>query len=382
MTAGNRESGLGRVPASGRVEREPRAPDSSVRRRVAVLGATGAVGQAFIRLLANHPWFELTELAASERSAGKPYAEAARWIGGDAMPSSVAGMTVKACDPKAILADIVFSALDSSAAQDAEPAFARAGKMVLTNAKNFRMAPDVPLVIAEVNPDHLDVLEVQRRNRGWADGGGIVANGNCSAIVTSLPLAPIHQRFGIKKVIVVTMQAISGAGYPGVPALDIVGNVVPYIGDEEPKIEGELRKFLGKTSGDSITSADFLVSAHANRVPVEHGHTICMSIALETRADAAEVERAISEWRGAEAARGLPSAPERAVVVTDQPDRPQPRRQVDAGNGMTVVVGRVRPDPIFDVKLVAMGHNIIRGAAGASVLNAELMMHCGLLGSP
>lgn len=365
MNAGNREPGI-----------EVR------RQRVAILGATGAVGQAFIRLLANHPWFELSEVAASERSAGKPYAEAARWIGGDAMPSGVAGMTVKPCDPKAISADIVFSALDSSAAQDAEPAFARAGKMVLTNAKNYRMEPDVPLVIAEVNPDHLDVLEAQRRHRGWAAGGGIVANGNCSAIVTSLPLAPIHQRFGIEKVIVVTMQAISGAGYPGVPALDIVGNVVPYIGDEEPKIEGELRKFLGKTSGESIKSADFLVSAHANRVPVEHGHMICMSIALEKRADAAEVEHAISEWRGAESARSLPSSPERAVIVTDQPDRPQPRRQVDTGNGMTVVVGRVRPDPIFDVKLVAMGHNIIRGAAGASVLNAELMMHCGLLGSP
>lgn len=347
-----------------------------------MLGATGAVGQAFIRLLANHPWFELAEVAASERSAGKSYSEAARWIGADGMPSSVAGMTVKACDPEAISADVVFSALDSSAAQDAEPAFARAGKMVLTNAKNYRMEPDVPLVIAEVNPDHLEVLEVQRRNRGWAAGGGIVANGNCSAIVTSLPLAPIHQHFGIQKVIVATMQAISGAGYPGVPALDIMGNVIPYIGDEEPKIEGELRKFLGKASAASIESAGFLVSAHANRVPVEHGHTICMSVALEKRADATEVERAISEWRGAPSARGLPSAPERPVVVTNQPDRPQPRRQVDTGNGMTVVVGRVRPDPIFDVKLVAMGHNVIRGAAGASVLNAELMMHCGLLGSP
>jgi aspartate-semialdehyde dehydrogenase len=347
-----------------------------------VLGATGAVGQAFIRLLVSHPWFELTEVAASERSAGKPYREAARWIGSDEMPPSVAGLTVQPCDPSVITADVVFSALDSAAAGEAEPAFARAGKMVLTNAKNYRMEPDVPLVIAEVNPGHLDVLETQRRRRGWPTGGGIVANGNCSAIVTSLPLAPIHQQFGIQKVIVATMQAISGAGYPGVPSLDILGNVIPYIGDEEPKIEGELRKFMGTVADGTVHSADFLVSAHANRVPVEHGHTVCMSVALDTRADAAEVERAIADWRGAEATRGLPSAPERAIVVSDQPDRPQPRRQVGTGNGMTVVVGRVRPDPIFDVKLVAMGHNVIRGAAGASVLNAELMVHCGLLGEP
>ncbi len=349
------------------------------RHRVAVLGATGAVGQAFIRLLADHPWFELAEVAASERSAGKPYAEAARWIGSDEIPASVAGMVVQPTDPSRISADIVFSALDSSAAQDAEPAFARAGKIVLTNAKNYRMEPDVPLVIAEVNPSHLDVLHAQRKNRGWT--GAIVANGNCSAIVTALPLAPIHSTFGIKKLIVATMQAISGAGYPGVPALDILGNVIPYIGDEEPKIEQEVCKFLGTADGSRVTSAAFPVSAHANRVPVEHGHTVCMSVELEKKADAREVERAIAEWGGAESARGLPTSPDRALVVSHQPDHPQPRRQVDMGRGMTVVVGRVRPDPIFDVKLVAMGHNVVRGAAGASVLNAELMVHCGLIGT-
>src|SRR3954468_10225900 len=273
----------------------------SRRRRVAVLGATGAVGQAFIRLLANHPWFELAELTASERSAGKPYAEAARWIGADAMPPNVAEMIVQPTDPSKISADIVFSALDSAAAGDAEPAFARAGKMVLTNAKNYRMEPDVPLVIAEVNPQHLDVLAAQRKNRGWK--GGIVANGNCSAIITTLPLAPIHQRFGITQVFVVTMQAISGAGYPGVPALDILGNVIPYIGDEEPKIEGEVRKFLGITELGTIAGASFAVSAHGNRVPVEHGHTVCLSVALEQKADAKEVERAIADWRGDQSAR-------------------------------------------------------------------------------
>ena len=352
-------------------------PWTPARRSVAVLGATGAVGQAFIRLLANHPWFELTEVAASERSAGKRYADAASWIGADEMPAAVAGMMVQPCDPRCISADIVFSALDSAAAQDAEPAFARAGKVVLTNAKNYRMEPDVPLVIAEVNPSHLAVLTAQRRNRGWK--GAIVANGNCASIVAALPLAPIHERFGITKIMAVTMQAVSGAGYPGVPSLDILGNIIPFIKDEEPKIEAEIQKFLGTSSGDVISSASFPVSAQANRVPVEHGHTVCMSIGLEKKASSEEVERAIADWRGASEARGLPTSPERAVVVTERPDQPQPRRQVNTGHGMTVVVGRVRPDPIFDVKLVAMGHNVVRGAAGASVLNAELMLRRGML---
>jgi aspartate-semialdehyde dehydrogenase len=349
------------------------------RRSVAVLGATGAVGQAFIRLLANHPWFDLTEVAASERSAGKPYAEAARWVGGDAMPERVARMTVLPCDPAQVTAGIVFSALDSSVAGDAEVAFGRAGKLVLSNAKNHRMEPDVPLVIAEINPSHLGVLETQRRKRGWSGHGGIVTNGNCASIVAAMALAPIHQRFGVTKVVATTMQAVSGAGYPGVPSLDILGNVIPLIRDEEPKIESELQKFLGAVDGDVIRSADFVVSAHANRVPVEHGHTICLSVGLRTRADASEVEHAIAEWRGDESARGLPTAPERPLVVATEPDRPQPRRDVDSGRGMTVVVGRVRSDPVLDVKLVAMGHNIVRGAAGASVLNAELLVHCGLL---
>jgi aspartate-semialdehyde dehydrogenase len=355
----------------------PAASPSNRRRRVAILGATGAVGQSFIRLLVNHPWFELTEVAASERSVGKTYADATSWIGGDAMPASVRGMIVQPCDPNRISAEIVFSALDSAAAQDAEPAFARAGKVVLTNAKNYRMDPDVPLVIAEVNPSHLSVLEAQRRNRGWT--GAIVANGNCASIVATLPLAPIHERFGIANVFAVTMQAVSGAGYPGVPSLDILGNVIPFIKDEEPKIETEIQKFLGTVEADAIRSAPFGVSAHANRVAVEHGHTVCLSVALQTRADARDVERAIAEWRGADAARGLPSAPAQALLVSGEPDHPQPRRHVHTGSGMTVVVGRVRSDPILDVKLVVMGHNIIRGAAGASVLNAELMVHCGAL---
>jgi aspartate-semialdehyde dehydrogenase len=337
------------------------------------------VGQSFIRLLTNHPWFELIEVAASERSAGRSYAEAATWIGADAMPDAVRSLTVLPCDPERVSADIVFSALDSSVAGEAELAFARAGKFVLSNAKNHRMAPDVPLVIAEVNPGHLDVIEAQRRRRGWQ--GAIITNGNCATIVTAMALAPIHERFGITKSILTTLQAVSGAGYPGVPSLDILGNVIPLIKDEEPKIESELQKFLGTVEGDAIRSADFPVSAQANRVPVEHGHTICISAGLATRAAAEDVAEAVAEWTGDERARGLPSAPERPLIVAGEPDRPQPRRDVDSGKGMTVVVGRVRADPVLDVKLVAMGHNIIRGAAGASVLNAELLVRCGYVPS-
>lgn len=351
----------------------------SRRRRVAVLGATGMVGQTFIRLLENHPWFELAEVAASERSAGRQYGEAVRWVSGGQMPESVASRTIVACDPGVVSADIVFSALDSGVAGEAELAFARAGKIVLSNAKNHRMAPDVPLVIAEVNPDHLRVLETQRRSRGWRDGGGIVTNGNCSSIVTALALAPIHERFGVTDVFVSTMQAVSGAGYPGVASLDILGNVIPFISDEEDKVESELCKFLGSLGEGEIVSAPMTVSAHCNRVPVENGHTVCLSVRLRERATPSDVAAAVREWRGASVARGLPSSPERPVEVLDAADRPQPRRDVQRGGGMTVVVGRIREDSLFDVKLVAMGDNVVRGAAGASVLNAELMVNCGLL---
>jgi aspartate-semialdehyde dehydrogenase len=293
------------------------------------------------------------------------------------MPASIAKMIVKPLAPEHVSADIVFSALDSGVAGDAEPAFAKAGKTVLTNAKNYRMEPDVPLVIAEVNPSHLDILAAQRKNRGWS--GAIVANGNCASIVAALPLAPIHEHFGITKVMAMTMQAVSGAGYPGVASLDILGNVIPFIKDEEPKIETEIQKFLGRAGEGIVHHADFPVSAHANRVPVEHGHTVCLSVELASKASPGQVERAIDEWRGAKVAHDLPTAPDRPIIVAGQPDQPQPRRQVNTGDGMTVVVGRVRPDPIFDVKLVAMGHNVIRGAAGASVLNAELMLRCGQL---
>ena len=351
--------------------------ESGEKRRVAVLGATGTVGQTFVRLLENHPWFELAEVAASERSAGRLYGESVRWVTSGQMPASVVDKKIVMCDPAAVASDIVFSALDSSVAGEAELAFARAGKTVLSNAKNHRMAPDVPLVIAEVNPGHLRVLESQRRHRGWR--GAIVTNGNCSSIVAALALAPIHERFGISDVFVSTMQAVSGAGYPGVPSLDILGNVIPFINDEEDKVETEIRKFLGTAASDEIVSDGMTISAHCNRVPVETGHTICLSVRLRERASADEVKAALNEWCGADVARGLPSSPSRPLEVLDTPDRPQPRRDVTRGRGMTVTVGRVRPDSIFDVKLVAMGDNIVRGAAGASVLNAELMVNCDLL---
>jgi len=356
------------------------SPFGSVKLPVAVLGATGAVGQAFVRLLVNHPWFDLVEVAASERSTGRTYDEATRWIGDDIIPARVAKLVVQACDPKSVRAPIVFSALDSAVAGEAEAAFAKAGRAVLSNARNYRMEPDVPLVIAEVNPDHLEILEVQRKNRGWK--GAIVTNGNCAAITAVLPLAPLHERFGVTQVFAATMQAVSGAGYPGVASLDILGNVIPFIKDEEPNVESESRKFLGRRGAGRIDDASITVSAHTSRVPVEHGHTVVMSVALERKADISEVEEAISTWRGASEACGLPSSPERPLVLSEQPDRPQPRRDVNAGNGMTVTVGRVRRDTLLDVKLVALGHNIIRGAAGASVLNAELMAATGRMERP
>jgi len=341
---------------------------------VAVLGATGAVGQTFIALLADHPWFELAELAASERSAGKRYGESARWIG-SAPPAGIADRMVVACDVAAVRSPIVFSALDAAVAGELEGAFARAGRLVFSNAKNFRMDADVPLMVPTVNPEHMQLLAHQRTSRGWP--GGIVTNANCAATVAAAALAPIHAAFGVDKVFVTTMQAVSGAGYPGVPSLDILGNVIPYIGEEEEKIERELPKILGRLQGGAIEAARLGVSAHANRVAVEHGHTVCLSIALEKKASVDEVREALAGYALHSTLRGLPSAPAAPIAVHALPDRPQPRRDVNAGNGMTVTVGRVRKDPLFDIRLVALGHNTVLGAAGASVLNAELAMKLG-----
>lgn len=344
--------------------------------KVAVLGATGAVGQTFIRLLANHPWFELTEVAASERSSGKRYAESARWLEG-AMPSMVAELQVKTCSPSDVNADIVFSALDSSVAGEIEKSFAEAGKFVLSNAKNFRMDADVPLVIPEVNADHLALLDAQRSARGWK--GAIITNANCAATVAAVALAPLHERFVLDKLFLTTMQAVSGAGYPGVASLDILGNVIPYIADEEPKLEREMLKLLGHYENGAITDGSFQVSAQTNRVAVEHGHTVCITASFKERPDTSEALETLRAWKGAESTWSLPSRPEFPLAVTDSSDRPQPRRDVNAGNGMTVTVGRVREDRILDLRMIALGHNTIRGAAGGSVLNAELLASTGRL---
>lgn len=352
------------------------APDSPI--PVAVLGATGAVGQTFVRLLADHPWFVLTEVAASERSAGRAYADATRWIGGD-LPAAVGELEVLRCDPAAIRAPIVFSALDAATAADVEAAFARAGHLVLTNASHHRMDADVPLVVAEVNGSHMALLAEQRRRREWP--GAIVANGNCAAVVIAMALAPLHAAFGIRQLFVTTMQAVSGAGYPGVPSLDILGNVIPNIDGEDEKIERETRKILGHLdSTGRVTDATFGVSAQANRVPVEHGHTACMTIGFERAPSPDEAMAALRAWRPATIDLALPSAPSSPLVVLEPDDRPpQPRRDADRGGGMSVTIGRVRPDPVLDLRMVACGHNVVRGAAGASILNAELLVAQGAL---
>ncbi|HEY0779152.1 MAG TPA: aspartate-semialdehyde dehydrogenase [Gemmatirosa sp.] len=367
---------------------DPRAPAASAYPvppggpwPVAILGATGAVGQTFVRLLHDHPWFRVSELAASERSAGRRYVDATRWLEGE-MPAELRDLVVLPCEPHAVTAPIVFSALDSAAADSAEPAFAAAGRLVLSNAKSYRMARDVPLLIPEVNWPQAGLLATQPRLRGWPDDGALVTNANCSATVIAMALAPLHAAFGVERVFVATMQAVSGAGYPGVPSLDILGNVIPYIGDEEPKIEAELRKLLGTTSGAVARDAAIRVAAHANRVSVEHGHTACLSIGFARQATPADAAEAIAAWRGPDGVGDwlarCPRAPATPLVVSDAADRPQPRRDRDAGAGMTVTVGRVREDPLLDVRLVATGHNTVRGAAGGSVLNAELLA----LGAP
>jgi aspartate-semialdehyde dehydrogenase len=348
----------------------------SARIPVAVLGATGAVGQAFVRQLTGHPWFVIAEVGASERSVGKRYADAARWLEGT-LPAEVAALEVVPCTPDAIRSPIVFSALDSGVAGDAEPAFARAGRLVLSNAKNFRMADDVPLVIPEVNASHLALLASQQRVRGWS--GAIVTNANCATTVMAAALAPLHEAFEVRQVLAVTMQAVSGAGYPGVASLDILGNVIPFINDEEPKIEQELGKLLGRTDGAAVHHADLVVSAHANRVPVEHGHTVCLSVGFARRPSVAEALHVLRSWTGDALVQGLPSAALPSLIVRDESDRPQPRRDVMSGRGMATVIGRVREDQLLHLRLVAMSHNVVRGAAGGSVLNAELLVSRGLV---
>ncbi len=341
--------------------------------KVAVLGATGMVGQRFIQLLENHPFFELTELAASERSAGKKYSEAAKWYLEGNIPESIKDMEVKAIDPEKLKADIVFSALPSGVAKEVEPKFAEAGFIVCSNASAYRMGEDIPLLIPEVNPEHIDMIEVQQDRRGW--DGAIITNPNCSTIMITLPFKPIYDSFGISRVFVSTMQALSGAGYNGVPSMAIVDNLIPFIKGEEDKVETEALKILGKFNGSEIEFADFKISAHCNRVAVLDGHTETVSLETEEKADVEEIKEALRSFRGEPQKLNLPTAPEEPVIVREEQDRPQPRLDRDAYRGMAVTVGRVREDPVLDVKFVVLGHNTIRGAAGASVLNAELLVN-------
>ncbi|MDA2934054.1 aspartate-semialdehyde dehydrogenase [Acidobacteria bacterium AH-259-D05] len=336
---------------------------------VGILGATGAVGQKFVVLLADHPWFEIQELAASQRSSGNRYEDVVNWKQSTPIPESVRGMTVKECEPN-LQCEIAFSGLDSSVAGEIEENFAQQGYWVFSNAKNHRMEPDVPLLITELNPEHLEIIPQQQKNRNWK--GAIITNANCSAIVLALSIGPLHKMFGLEAVHAVTFQAVSGAGYPGVSSVDILGNVIPFISGEEEKIESETQKILGALDEDGFRPGAFTVSAHANRVPVEEGHLECVSVKLKKKASVEDVIRCWEEFRGPEHALDLPSAPQQPVVVVSEKDRPQPRLDVWKYDGMSALVGRVRTCRLFDIKYVVLGHNTIRGAAGASVLNAEL----------
>lgn len=341
---------------------------------VAILGATGTVGQKFVVLLQEHPLFEIVELVASARSAGKSYAEACLWKQDQPMPNRLQGITV--LDTKAPLtAKILFSGLDSSIAGEAEDTYSRAGHIVISNSCNHRMDPDVPLIIPEINPDHFELVHRQDRS------GAIITNSNCSTMFLAMALAPLQRSFGIKWVQVTTMQAISGAGYPGVPSYDILGNVIPYIAGEEEKMEQEAQKILGTLGDHGVTPADFLVSATCTRVPVVDGHTESVSIKFSGPdvPSIAEVVDTLRSWTGMPQEQNLPSAPSRPLVVLEQDDRPQPARDVWVNGGMSTMIGRVRPDPIGDVRMVIMGHNTVRGAAGAAILNAEAFVATGHL---
>jgi aspartate-semialdehyde dehydrogenase len=344
---------------------------------VGILGATGIVGQRFIQMLEHHPWFEVSWLAASDRSEGRPYAEAARWRLKTAIPVQVAKMAVSPAKPEGA-PKIIFAALDAAIARELEPQFAAAGCAVVSNSSALRMQADVPLVIPEVNADHIRLLEAQSWRR--AGGGFAVTNPNCSAIGLVLALAPLHKRFGLETVMAVTMQAVSGAGYPGVASLDILGNVIPYIAKEEEKMEEETQKVLGTLNGASVTPAPFAMSAQCNRVAVEDGHTESVSIRLKNKAMAEEIIAAWNDFRAEPQHLRLPSAPEQPVMYLNAADRPQPRFDVDSGGGMTATVGRLRPCNVLEWKFTVLSHNTIRGAAGAALLNAELLKAKGYLG--
>lgn len=341
--------------------------------RVGILGATGTVGQRFIQLLQGHPQFEITALAASDRSAGKPYAEACAWKLTGSIPENVREIAVMPIEPP-LDCDIVFSSLPSTVARETEEAFARAGYPVISNSSSYRMDEDVPLLIPEINADHLGLLETQRQKRGFSKGF-IVTNPNCAVMSFAPPLAALHRKFGIESVVVTTMQAISGAGYPGVSSMDIADNVLPYIAGEEPKVETEAQKILGKFANGSVEKADFIVSAQCFRVDVLDGHTASVRVDLKQTATLEDVIASMTEFPSL----SLHSSPKKFIEFTDEPSRPQPRLDRDNGNGMTITVGRVFPDNVFDYRFVALSHNTVRGAAGSAMLNAELLVDKGII---
>jgi len=345
---------------------------------VGVLGATGMVGQQFIVQLARHPWFRLVWLGASERSAGQRYADAAPWRLPDSVPPEVADLVVQPCEPGSA-PEIVFSAMDAAVAGDIEQAFARAGHTIVSNSRNHRLDDDVPLLVPEINSDHLGLIERQRTRRGWS--GAIITNPNCSTVILSLVLAPLRQ-FGLRNVMVTTLQALSGAGYPGVASLDAVGNVVPFIDGEEGKIETETRKILGRLDSDRVEPHPVQVSAQTTRVAVVNGHTESIAVTLEAKPSIDDVRDAWTRFTGAPQRHALPTAPAQPIVYLTGQNRPQPRLDVDRDGGMTISVGRLRPCPVLGYKFFALGHNTVRGAAGAAVLNAELMVAERVLATP
>ncbi len=346
---------------------------------VAVLGATGAVGQRFIQLLEDHPWFRVAEVVASDRSAGRPYAEACRWVLTGQPPANVAGLEVLPLDAT-LKSPIVLSALPGDVAKTLEPELAAAGHIVSSNTSSHRMGTDIPLLMPDINADHIGLVDVQRRNRGWTSGA-LVTMSNCTSVPVVVALAPLRQ-FGIKQVNVVSMQAVSGAGYPGGSSLDIMDNVIPFIGGEEDKVESEPRKILGQLTNDQIQMLETVISASCNRVPMLDAHLVCVSVSFAHKPSLADIQAAWASYQPHEMARSLPSVPNPVVTYSDGADRPQPRRDRDAGQGMTTTVGRLRECPILDYKFVALSHNTIRGAAGGAILNAELLVSQGYVQMP
>lgn len=346
--------------------------------KVGVLGATGAVGQRFVQLLANHPYFELTVLAASERSTGKTYQEATNWILTEPMPADLAHQAVEPISTD-LDCQLLFSALPTTQAKEWESQLAAAGYGIFSNAGAHRMDTDVPLLIPEVNPDHLGLLAHQQVNRGWRRGF-IVTNPNCTAMPMTMALAPLHARFGVTAVVATSMQALSGAGYPGVPSLDAIDNILPYVAEsEEIKMNEEPNKMLGRSNGQHVEPAGIAISAHCNRVPVSDGHTVTVSVSFKDKPTLDDILAAWRNWNPLPQQLNLPWAPLPALVVRAEPNRPQPRLDRDAGRGMATTIGRLRPCPVLDVRFVCLAHNTIRGAAGGSVLNAELMFAQGML---